>query len=299
MKARVTSDGKPEAIADVKALPASGVVGAGREQAPVEFFAGLRPSADHGRDYSLPRMQIAAPSGGTPLVELEKALAESDNTLAFLELKDGDTLPFAQTNVRVKGADAAQIKLSVNGVEVSEKRVGKTTLMPERNVQGKEYIGTALTPGKNRLLLVQVDSFGNERGRREIIVVAPDGLGKMEVVLDSKEAIADGVTPTKFTVRLTDANGVPVTVRTPVTLETNLGRLDVDDLSKVEPGYQTFIEGGSGQFMLLPPLDPGEGLLRATSGALSSESRVILLARPPPDDRFWRDRRRAQSAQAQ
>ncbi len=275
VKARVTADGRPEDIADTKALPASGVVGAGREQAPLDFFAGARATPD--REPALPRVQTSAPVGGTPQVDLEKVLAGADDSIGFLDLKEGDTLPFAQTSIRVKGAAAAQLKLSVNGVEVSEKRVGKTTRMPENNVQGKEYIGISLVPGKNRLLLTQVDSFGNERGRREVTIVAPDALGRLEVVVDSRDAVADGVTPIKFSVRLTDANGVPVTVRTPVTLESNRGRLDIDDLSKVEPGYQTFIEGGTAQFFLFPPQEPGDAVLRATSGALTGESHIFFL----------------------
>ncbi len=288
VRVRVTADGKPEAVADVKALPASGVIGSGRDQAPLDQFTSVRPQSFEESAYnpSLPNARVReaisakvsnATVGGTAQIDLEKVLAQADSALAFLDLKDGDVLAYAQTSVRVKGAEAAQIKLSVNGVEVSEARVGKTTRIADRGLQGKEYIGIALTAGKNSVVLTQVDSFGNERGRQEITVVAPDRLGKLEITPDGKDAVADGVTPVKISVRLTDANGVPVTVRTPVTLESTLGRFDIDDLSRSEPGIQTFVSGGGGQFLLIPPQEPGEAILRATSGALSAEARTYFL----------------------
>ncbi|WP_323494387.1 hypothetical protein, partial [Sphingomonas sp. 10B4] len=76
----------------------------------------------------------------------------------------------------------------------------------------------------------QVDEFGNVRDSRKINLIAPDKLGKLS--LEAPEtAVADARTPIRIKVRLTDANGVPVTVRAPLTLEADRGRWLAVDLN--------------------------------------------------------------------
>src|SRR5690606_19853399 len=79
-------------------------------------------------------------------------------------------------------------------------------------------------------------------------------------------------------VRLVDDKGVPVTARTPLTLETNIGAWQVVDLNPLEPGVQVFIEGGYAEFPLLPPMQPGDGLIRATSGVLGASLYIPFVA---------------------
>ena len=158
---------------------------------------------------------------------LEKLLLElPDNNLGFINLKNGDTLPTAQTVVLVKGPLGAAFKLVVNGTEVPASRVGKRSVLESKQLAGWEYIGVNLVPGENTLVVQITDPFGNVRGSETIKVVAPDNLGriKLDVVPSSP---ADGFTPVRVRVTLTDPNDVPVTARTPLTLEATLGRWQV------------------------------------------------------------------------
>ena len=267
---RMEADPQPRAQGDVKAQPASGVIGAAA--VPVQGFTPIAPRQAVPINLG-PRIGAVA---NVPSVDLEKMLPEMNNAFGFVDLKDGDTLPIAQTNVRIKGAAATDFRLSVNGVDVSGSRVGKKSVLADRQLQAWEFVGVSLKPGSNTLTARQFDSFDNERGTATITLIAPDKLGRLEVLLPSA-AIADGVSASTIVVKLTDDQGVLVTVRTPITLEASGGRWQTEDLDPQEPGLQVFIEGGRGEFLLSAPGTPSTVTVRATSGILKAESRLDFL----------------------
>jgi large repetitive protein len=221
---------------------------------------------------SIAQQALASPEN------FQEKLAQMDNAAAILDFKDNDTLPIAQTNLRVKGVLGATLKLTINGKEVPDARIGTKAEIKEKQLQYREYIGLPLVPGVNSLELTQSDSFGNVRDRQLIRLIAPDQPGRIDIVLPTAGiAIADGITPIKLTVLVTDNKGVPVTARTPVTLEASVGRWKVNDANPNEPGIQTFVTGGSAVFELLPPLDPIDAALRVSSGILKVEKRLPML----------------------
>ncbi|MEB0138203.1 MULTISPECIES: OmpA family protein [unclassified Undibacterium] len=217
-----------------------------------------------------------------PAETLEVLLPKlENNSLEFIGLKDGDTLPSSTTNVRVKGDIGASLRLTVNEQVVDDRRVGKKASLPSKKVTAWEYIGVSLRAGSNSLLLEQVDEFGNVRDSRKINLIAPDKLGKLS--LEAPEtAVADARTPIRIKVRLTDANGVPVTVRAPLTLEADRGRWLAVDLNSKEPGTQVFMEGGTAEFEIVPPAEPGTMRVRVTSGNFVQKLRIVLLAEKRP-----------------
>ena len=280
LKDRLRPEGTPVITGDVRALPASGVQGvpAGTPAAPASAPAATRgytplqsPALDN-RNSSLP----AAPAPAVATVPLDKLIATLDNSLGFVGLKDGDTLPTAQTPVRVKGLAGAPFKLTVNGAEIGATRVGAKLAIEDKQIQLWEYIGVALKPGENILTLAQVDGFGNARGEQKIRLIAPADLGA--IVIDApRDVPANGTSLVTVKVKLTDDKGVPVTVRTALTLEASRGRWQVVDVNPVEPGVQVFIEGGQAEFKLQVPVEPGEDILRVSSGVLKKEFRINYL----------------------
>ncbi len=291
LKDRLRPEGVQQVTGDVRALPASGVQGvpAGTPGAAVTPSAGTStapaatPAAKPGnaapsssssaldnRNSSLP----AAPVPAIATVPLDQLITTLDNSLGFVDLKDGDTLPVAQTPVRVKGLAGAAFKLTVNGTEIGSTRVGAKLAIEDKKIQLWEYIGVTLKPGENILTLAQIDGFGNARGEQKIRLIAPADLGA--IVIDApRDVPANGVVSVK--VKLTDDKGVPVTVRTALTLEASRGRWQVTDVNPVEPGVQVFIEGGQAEFKLQAPLDPGEDTLRVSSGILKKEFKINYL----------------------
>lgn len=304
-KTRLTVDSTIITSGDTRSLPASGqlsgagAVSSGMDQSrplidlPLSSSGSSTPLGAIGPQQSgapvynpLPKRpdggaDLLGPQPAPGIIDLETVLPNEDNKPGFIGLKSGDTVPSRTTNVRVKGPFGSVLRLSLNGEEIVERRVGKKATLQSKNVVAWEYIGVQLKPGQNELRLRIVDDFGNERANEVVNVVAPDKLGRIEIDVP-EGARADLRTPINVRVRLVDANGVPVTARTQVTLETDRGRWLDTDLSPGEPGTQVFIEGGSASFTYIPPGEPGDVRVRASSGLLVQESRMVLLPEQRP-----------------
>ncbi len=138
-----------------------------------------------------------------PSVSLEQALTTSSQTdsFGFVDLNDRDTLPAAQTAVRVKTVAGANVILRVNGEPVPASRVGKKVTMGAEGIEAIEFIGVQLRPGENTLEVAQTDQFGNTRGTKSITVIAPDKLGRIRIQTPD-DATADGKTPARIAVEL-------------------------------------------------------------------------------------------------
>ena len=239
-----------------------------------ELFSPLLPTGPLAAEVSgLP----ASPAAPAPLLNLAAAVTNLDNTLGFIDFKDRDTLPLPQATVRVKGVQGAKFTLTVNGAEIPASRIGRRTELAEKKLQVWEYIGVNFQPGENLLELVQKDPFGNVRGTRKLTLIAPDRLGRIRILLPKDLPAADGRTPVTVGVELVDAKGVPVTARTALTLESSLGRWQVEDLDRKEPGIQVFLEGGRGEYTLTPPMEPGDAQIVVSSGILKGEATLAFL----------------------
>ena len=292
------TDPNVRALSDIKALPASGIVGVTAPTAniaapaalgaPIEpsvspkttavpaprFDSLFRPQSDSTVKPHMERMSKV------PEVLLESVLPQEDNSLGFIGLNDADIIAFAQTTVRVKGTAGTTFKLFVNGKEIADDRIGKKAEFADKQSQAWEYRGVNLAVGENTLAVKQFDSFGNARGEKTIKVVAPGALAKLTIEFPQNSkggAIADGKTPALVVMRLTDANGVPVTSRTAVSLSATAGRWNVEDMSPSEPGVQAFIEGGRAEFELVSPSEPTESFVRAASGDIYAEAKLDFL----------------------
>lgn len=256
---------------DPRALPAAGVID---QDGKVSAYTPLlfdKPTTAFATD-------LNATPRAAPSLSLDGILPKLvDNGFGFMDLRDGDSVAARDLSVRIAGHAGAEFKLSVNGETIPNVRVGQKAVMPTRELQAWEYIAVRLQPGPNKLKAEQFDGFGNARGVQEITVIAPGELGQLKFVLPPNGVTADGQTPGHIIVRLTDDKGVKVSARTPVTLETSLGRWDVEDLDPKEPGIQTFVEGGEALFDLIPTADPGEARLRVSSGKLKDEAQLPML----------------------
>jgi hypothetical protein len=222
---------------------------------------------------------VAAPIA---LPEFEDVLPNYDNALGFVGLNDGDIVPVAQTRVRVKGTAGSTFKLLVNGEPVPDSRVGKRAVLQDKQLQGWEYIGVDLQAGLNDLVVKQFDPFGNVRGEKKIQIKAPGDLAQIAVTFDDRVraqggGVADGRTPVRVTVSLSDKLGTPVTYRAALTLSTNIGRWNVVDLNPTEAGIQVFVEDGKGEFTILPPSEPSQARLVVESGNVKSETALDFL----------------------
>lgn len=243
------------ATADVRALPANGIFG--------------RQSADQRLDATNAKPAVfSAPVSARKLVlspqALQDWLSEATPDVGFIDLVDGQVMPSSQTRVRVKGPLVANLSLVVNSVEVSEKQVGEKSCLDSVGTCALDFIGVNLKAGKNSLVLKAVDDFGNVRGKSSIQITAPGDLAKVRITAP-RQAVADPLQPIQVLVQLFDQNEVPVTSRQSITLESSAGAWDTADLNSNERGTQVFVEGGEGQFRLIPPQVSGKAFLRASA----------------------------------
>ncbi len=265
--------------AGLKALPygqrspvASGML---TPQQPLPGFE--QPDVPGGLNSKNSHLPVA-PVGEVMQAEIEQRMHLMNNHFGFVDLHDGDTLPYTQSNVLIKGELRSTFKLWVNGDLISGKKIGMRSSLQARGLELWQYIGLSLKPGKNTLRAAVYDPFGNKRGEKTIHLIAPGELAQLKLTIPDS-ADADGHSPVTVAVELADAHGVPVTVRTPLTLETSLGRWKAKDVNPQEQGVQVFMEGGRQEFLLYPPQQPGEATIRISSGIIE---KIVQLDFLPP-----------------
>jgi len=298
LKVQLTPDGVPISRGDPRGLPASGVIGGGVNGGPAAgTLTPVKPAPNPAGTSSkssstttnaphfetlFPADSLNAANSNLPTLPigdqttppLDPAITNLNNFVGFVDLKEGDTLPMAQSTVRVKGIQGGKLTLLVNENEIPESRIGRRLSIQEKQLEILEFVGVPMNPGTNLLHVKQSDAFGNVRAMKSIVVIAPDKLARIHVVLPKREQQADGRAVVPIRVEMRDARGVLVTSRMPLTLEASLGEWQVKDLDLTEPGTQVFIEGGAGEYALLAPLEPGDSTIRVSSGVLKSE--VVL-----------------------
>ena len=267
---------------DTKSLPASGVVGkpmqadiAGNAPVRPAFTAEVKPTAIDAEDVFAPTAEVSLLLP-TTTPSLESLLPTLTPALGFIDLKEGQVMPTSQSRVRVKGPLGSRFRLSVNGERVSDKQVGEQSSLESVGVLAWEFVGVNLMPGDNTLALSVTDNFGNSRDETTVRIRAPGKLAQVRITAP-REVNADGLTAVRVLIELMDAQGIPVTSRTAITLETTLGQWQLTDLDPKEPGVQTFIEGGARSVMLMPPPDPGKTTLRVSSGNIRAQTNLVFV----------------------
>lgn len=83
--------------------------------------------------------------------------------------------------------------------------------------------------------------------------------------------MANGRDVMQLRVQLQDKQGIKVATRTSITLESDIGIIDLPDLNPNEPGIQSFIDGGEMIIPILAPNAPARGKLRVSSGLIKEE----------------------------
>lgn len=258
------------------AKPALGAVGDTGGSQAAALQGAQQPQFVKAVPAAAPAAAAAAPAPAAEEQPLEALLPQLSPQTAFINLREGQVLAGTQTRVRVKGPLGATFALTVNGQEVSVRQVGKRSSLEQAGVSAWEYIAVELVPGRNTLAVAVQDPFGNVRSRAEVTVLAPGALATVRVGLPP-EPVADAASALPVDVQLEDANGLPVTARTRVTLSASVGQWQEADTDPNQPGTQVFVEGGRGRFQLLPPAQPGPLEVIADTGAAKGRGATELV----------------------
>ena len=206
------------------------------------------------------------------ILNLEAYLRQShNNSLEIINLKNNQILAIDQTTIQLKGAAGANQRILLNGVIVPEAQIGKRSVIAEQRKQGLEYIGVSLRIGKNTIEAQQIDFMGNIRESVTVDVIVPDKINHLNFIQKSKDISANGNDRFNVILQLKDTHDIKVATRTPITLESDIGIIDLEDLNPNEPGIQNFIEGGEMLISVISPNSPGRGKLRVKAGEIQSE----------------------------
>ena len=235
--------------------------------APVQTAAVQNAVADSTADEA-----TSPPIDANAALDLDKLLPTLDNSLRILSPANKQVLGTPQTNVLIKGSTAGILTLRVNGINVAETRVGKKSVLESTAAQAWEYVGVDLKPGLNTLEAEQRDSLGNVRGHVVAQVTVPGKITRINVSVPKNGVPADGKTITKIGVTVTDADGVIVRARVPVTLQSGMDGWQVHDLDKKEPGVQLFVENGELEMPLTSPIEPTEAEILVSAGDLKGKA---------------------------
>ncbi len=206
---------------------------------------------------------------------LEEFLKEvANNDVAFINLSEGQQLSSYKQMVQVQAPLGSSFTLYANGKAVSEQQIGKTAEQEKQKVTAFDYYAVDLKRGSNTLRGVATDVNGKVISEQTINVLTPDSLQAIDYRTQDSLVPADGMSEYQIVISLKDRDGRPYVASTPITIDTNIGRINLKDGSKEAAGTQITVNGGELLIPVTAPSVPGKGELVIDTG---SKKQVIPL----------------------
>ena len=200
--------------------------------------------------------------------ELEEYLKEvANNNVAFINLNEGQQLSTYKQMVQVQAPLGSIFTLYANGKAVSEQQIGKTAEQEKQNVMAFDYYAVDLQRGKNSLRGVATDINGKVISEQTIKVLTPDSLQSIDYRTQAQLVAADGISEYQIVVSLKDRDNRPYIGTTSLTLDTNIGRINLEDSSLDQAGTQVTVSGGELLIPVIAPSAPGKGELVIDTGS--------------------------------
>lgn len=222
------------------------------------------------------RVDMAVKTIAPPLEkELEEYLKDvATNDVAFINLSEGQQLSTYKQMVQVQAPLGSNFTLYANGKAVSAEQIGKTAEQEKQKVTAFDYYAVDLKRGNNVLRAVATDINGKVISEQTIKVLTPDSLQAIEYRTQDQLVPADGVSEYQVVISLKDRDGRPYLGSTSLTLDTNIGRINLADSNKDQAGTQVTVSGGELLIPITAPSVPGKGELVIDTG---SSKQVIPL----------------------
>ncbi|WP_288996982.1 hypothetical protein [uncultured Psychrobacter sp.] len=206
----------------------------------------------------------------TPPVEkeLEEYLKEvANNDVSFINLSEGQQLSTYKQMVQVQAPLGSIFTLYANGKAISEQQVGKTAEQEKQNVMAFDYYAVDLKRGRNTLRGVATDINGKTISEQTITVLTPDSLQAIDYRTQAQLVPADGISEYQVVISLKDRDNRPYIGTTSLTLDTNIGRINLKDSSQDQAGTQVTVSGGELLIPVIAPSAPGKGELVIDTGS--------------------------------
>lgn len=225
--------------------------------------------------YAKDRLEVLVGDG--QLDDLKALTSLTQSTVAAKENSGAVKLPLDgavfrdrdRITITVQGNVNDRALPSVNGVPISAATLGKTVLDASGTTQRQEYFGIPLRTGENTI------SYGDQS-----VKVFLSG-SPVAAQFTPQQLVADGITPLRVGIRLTDAAGV-TTASSNVTVQADLEVTQGDSQPRVG-SYQVKLTDGVGVLELEPLSAPtsftvrlllGEKVISRSFEAVPSKTRV-------------------------
>ena len=200
--------------------------------------------------------------------ELEEYLKEvASNDVSFINLSEGQQLSTYKQMVQVQAPLGSTFTLYANGKAVSAEQIGKTAEQEKQNVTAFDYYAVDLQRGSNSLRGVAKDINGKVISEQTIKVLTPDTLQSISYRTQDQLVPADGVSDYQVVISLKDRDGRPYIASTPITIDANIGRINLVDSNKDQAGTQVTVNGGELFISVTAPSVPGKGELVIDTGS--------------------------------
>ena len=222
------------------------------------------------------RVDMAVTTVAPPVEkELEEYLKEvANNNVTFINLNEGQQLSTYKQMVQVQAPLGSIFTLYANGKAISEQQIGKTAEQEKQNVMAFDYYAVDLKRGSNTLRGVATDINGKTISEQTITVLTPDSLQAIDYRTQAQLVPADGISEYQVVISLKDRDNRPYIGTTSLTLDTNIGRINLKDSSQDQAGTQVTVSGGELLIPVIAPSVPGKGELVIDTG---SRKQVIPL----------------------
>ncbi len=246
--------------------------------------AEVAPLVSPGEAATRPHRQEGIGSGGvadwTPdpgKRDWEEEIKTMSPVLAFLSPADENAHLPERIRVVVKAPFESELSLSVNGVPVDARQIGRKIDYQQGQVTIWEYIDVHLTAGATNLLRVEAkDLFGIVRGSKAITVLAVGTPERLVIQTDQTEAVADGESQLRVRVELRDKNDLIVPYAGLLTISVSAGELGEKDADPAAEGFQVALRQGVGTFTVRAPREAGEAVITAAIDGRQATTQVFF-----------------------
>ncbi|WP_106743904.1 carboxypeptidase regulatory-like domain-containing protein [Yoonia maritima] len=275
--------GDSNMISDLPMTPSRGDQRSARTEAGIATTTQIYTA--NRRAGATPAPELAEKARATSAIRqgLEPLMRSLTNEPGFIGLTDGQAMSRRTVNIQVKGPADLTLSVRVNGDTISAAQIGERSVLASENLQAMAYIAVPLSAGKNSVVLVGADPFGNERVREEITLTAPGDPSKIELIVpETASATPGSIVP--VVVRILDEAGMPLDASSTVTLRARNATWDVTDIRDNQPGVQVYIDNGEATFGLRAPQTTGPDLIEVRSSFDNVEAEILFT--PDLDERI-------------
>ncbi len=212
--------------------------------------------------------------------------------LAWVWPHEGFNPPHPSLKVLIKHDPAKKLKLFLDGEEVNPIAYDGIMKRQDKNIAVSFWSGVHIIEGDNRIEAAEYD--GDKETSRIALMVHYSGVPvKAELVPDLSHLVADGKTPPRFAIKLTDKFGYPVRegvvgeygVEQPYAALQRIKDLQDDPLNASKSGKYNYTvgDGGVALIELEPTTQTGEAVVKLGLSTGEAEIRSWLA----PEYREW------------